>query len=238
MKKIFLTLFYVIMLLVPKLSWAEESSRWVWAWSTDDVSCYVDRDTVKYDSQKDNVDYWYKKTYADGRSPLMGSATLMKSYYPNIIGGSLQEGILDLNVTPDSFLEKEANVALSLVGQKSIFKTTEHKWQWIFSSSTMTYSICEDAFIHYPEDSEILVYVKGVSASSSYKTNNLYSVDYEKRKVNKGAEPNRDFSPVPESLEEAIYNAAKNLANADSAKISAQNNSGEYKILSRQKLQF
>lgn len=61
MKKYILLL--LILILIPSVTYAENSSRWHWVTSTDEYSSYIDTETLTYSLENDTAKFFVKMVF-------------------------------------------------------------------------------------------------------------------------------------------------------------------------------
>ena len=212
-KKIGMCLF-VFALLVSVVD-AEESDRWQWVFSSDKFSIYIDKDTVTSEDYNSKVIYWEKTVYLDGEQGIQKVVVNRDNQtygdvYSKFIdpsGRTKSEYTFNLreyHIYPDTIQEKTANAACHILKLPTIYGVSEHNWKWFYSTDKCSFYICTDAYKYDNKKGCFIVFTKyNYGARTLY---GYYGVDLANKMIDNGI---KRKILVPESFEEALYNAAK-----------------------------
>lgn len=210
-------------LLIVTGVYAADESRWIpveGAYKT-----WFDKNTVTYDRKTGDIIYWTKFVPQDG-------IDLLKEYKVNIYKKNLmqiyevKEGPGNkhteingyrrgyMRISPDSAVEREANLACDILSLKPILESKSHTWKYLKTVDSevgpgMEY-ICTDVFIYNPEKQSVHVYLKSVYANNRYVKYEA-DVKLQERMVERILGKGR--IAAPDTLEEAIYNETMKMVN-------------------------
>lgn len=215
----------LLLISLTTASYAEDDSRWEFAWSGMTLDgVYVDKETVELNSDGSLITFWVKEEdswlglrYAK-RVVSLKNRDIYTAITVSEVKGKKRtytpENIIKEYILPGSWNEKEVNIALKEVGKSPIYTTENHNWDWIYSSDTNNYTICTDIHMYMKDKDMILVFVNDNSIRpGNVDIQRAYFVDFYNHKICKfPATDHRSITwdeIVPESLEEAIYKAAK-----------------------------
>ena len=198
-------------------SYAEENDRWLWVSSNAYFSVYVDKNTVQAADEGNSLVYWRKEKWLAGFTSITkvrinrGNQTYAELYTKSQASGAYpREHVFSnphyLDIYPDSLDEKEANAVCHLLKLPTIYGVQAHSWKWIYSTDTTSYYICTDVYKYDSSKGAFKVYYKSKGPRG---TNCTFSeVDLTNHVIYTG---NKKRIIVPDSLEEAIYNGAKEI---------------------------
>lgn len=228
LKKILMVLLLSVLFLSSTAD-AEDSNRWEWVLSNKLDSIYIDTQSIEYDKDNNYVEYWTKFVEENGDELLVQYALDLKHkgyavlYSARKSNGVIKDyrlyrdpdpyfHIISISTTPLETTEKHVNAVMSHLGLPPIWGNTPHKWKWVKSTDKESLYICTDAYQLLP-DNKMLFFVKSVLVSSygTLTRAKTYIADFSGKRIYyvEGARPFNVL--IPDSLEEAIYNAAIEL---------------------------
>lgn len=201
-----------MLLWLPNISTAEETSRWIWVASGDVYSYYVDIQTPELLSDGKILGFWERVTSIYGGQSdskyLVGLGTwkiLRDQYVWTDSNGRKRNTRSDRSITlikPESITEKAVNAILDKLGKKPLFGHKEHNWEWIYSDDYRSYQLCTNTYDKV--DSDVLVYVKSTNPQTNASFIRFYLVSLDTHEVEDDLR--KDLVLSPESLAEAIFN--------------------------------
>lgn len=196
-----------------------QDSRWKWYYSTAVDSMYYDTQTLKYDEPNQAVKVWVKTEDLKGQKT---SERLILISYRDKTETSLQNyffkngyphlynmGKINTNVIyPDSTIESLANKVGAYFNLKPIYPGGPNRWKWVYSTSTYTLSIATDCERYDPESNTHMIWIKSTTLKGSYYIDTYYC-NFSDETIRRAY--GKPKPVVPDTIDEYIYNAAKEL---------------------------
>lgn len=231
----------LIVALLLLMSWnvAAASDRWVYSDESSYVIFYVDCESVIFNKQNQTMNFWVKKsgkkesntytvtnykaylkdkmcqtldfiTYKDGKVVFQKTVEDAKSPTMKALQADLDK---PYGVPPGCPLERMINTACKIAGQKPIWGRAVHQWKQISADSSYTYLLCMDVFYFVDKD-KISVFVKQKPRNPErWDFDDRYVCDLTNRTiVRENRRTEKAKVVVPETLEDKIFLAAKQLA--------------------------
>lgn len=229
MKKILLTL--LLLLAACTSVYAAEDSRWVPLYNNHNkVYAYYDHKTPEYDKKTGNITLWVKREDSDNVVWLTKyQANINDKSYIEIYGVTLgpgekhREGALfnpeeyKYSVIPDSSFEKIVNLACDDLRLKPFLGVKNHKWLFLKEAICLLkpckHYICEDTYKYDKKHQIVSVHCKAVPNDNPLiRTSYEAKVNLTTREINYSSLYGKRIA-APDTLDEAIYNAAKEMVN-------------------------
>lgn len=215
LKRIFLIV--VALLTLSTCVYAEDDDRWMWVTSNSNFSVYIDKNTVQAIDGNNSIIYWKKEVWLNGYTSIAkievnrGNQTYAELYSKSQTPGSYPHEYTSskayfYDIYPDVIHEKEANAACRLLKLPAVYGVQEHSWKWIYSTDTVSYYICTDSYKYDTDKGAFKVFYK-----YEYSGKTLYSYCEVDLSAHLLYSSGRRKMIVPDSLEEALYNAAKEI---------------------------
>lgn len=211
--------FCLLLLLSCTTVLAEPESRWKWYYSSDRVGMYFDTQTLHYDASKRAADVWTKNLNVNGEKIREvhkflfleegAAANVQYVYYRN--GYPSVHNVKKVyiqQVAPDSPNEALANGIANYLNVKPMYPGGENRWKWIGATDTYSLYLATDCGKYYPEKDWYAVWIKRVYLNG-YAYKDRYYCRFSKNQI--ATRYGRARNPIPESDDEKIYNAAKEL---------------------------
>lgn len=174
MKKTVLILLLITSLFTINIQ-AADIEEWIWVYSDDHQSFYVDKNSVKYYKRQDAVSFlgkietlqgshtkrnyvlWFKnKTMA-----LYSMINYTKRYGERVtVFQNPKPYYVPIDLEAKGFYkEKMVNVVCDALHKPPIWGATPHKWAWVYSTQTVNRSICDDVFEKIDPDTYVFFYL-------------------------------------------------------------------------------
>lgn len=195
--------------------YADDDPRWRWIDSNDYESEYLDMDSIRWDGK--NLVYWLKtvninnNVFIDKYVVDYDQKNAVSTYRVRYMQGKGREEFSDNSrffVAPDSKLEKIINMACDKLSIPHILGNTPHSWKWIKSTDTTNYYLCDDVFNSSYDGTEYEVYIKCDKPGFYEETTRVF-VNFKNYTIEDIW--GRPKEITPDSPEEALYNAVKEL---------------------------
>jgi len=218
-KKIGTLVFLCLMWTV--IGFAAESGRWQWVDSTAHYTYYLDTETIGYDAAFQHATYWQKVIglgAPEGTYNLYHieinfvNKTGRSNEYATVKNGQVVRQHTINNtyyyIHPNSVKEKEANILASKFGLDSIYPQGEARWQWVKSTDKMSLYVLRDAVTGDGEYCYIWAKWQPIDGNP---WTTRYACSLTSREMGYKSSPTykvRMKQILPDTMEEAIYNAA------------------------------
>ena len=210
-------LIVIALITMASCSYAEGDDRWQWVASNSNFSVYIDKNTVQAIDGNNSIIYWKKEVWLNGYTSIekikvdRSNQTYSVLYSKRQTPGSYPREYTPSkpyfeDIYPDVIHEKEANAACHLLKLSTVYGVQEHSWKWIYSTDTVSYYICTDSYKYDVDKGAFKVFYK-----YEYSGKTLYSYCEVDLSAHLLYFNGRKRMIVPDSLEEAMYNAAKDI---------------------------
>lgn len=230
-------LFFVFLLSIFISSYSKTlaaplDSRWKLYSSFGSTNQYYDTKTIEYDPDEQIAKVWTLHTDSKGgQSKILEFSAISFKYKSSDLG--MQYVIYDNNgnpitrtvsetytwrsILPDTPVETLANSIASELHLQPIYKGGPDRWKWLRSTDKYGLYVAKDTVLYDSDLSEYSIWTKRVYLDK-YEPKTLYSVNFTDKTI-WVAQANSPWikydghhHPIPESDEEYIYNAVKDLA--------------------------
>lgn len=224
------TFLFLILLLLSTFSTALAEPldpRWKWCYSTDDGVFYYDTQTIEFNANEKIAKVWELVTIDTGKQSkdLNLTAISFKNKTYDILQfvsynkhGEPQPSRLAKTswwspIPPDTPIEALANCVAAELHIKPLYKGGADRWKWLRSTDYYNLYVAKDTIIYNPEKAEYSIWAKKIyDNNSDFKA--LYSISLSNMTIwrPESIDYRTPQRPVPETDEEYIYNAVKEIA--------------------------
>lgn len=204
---------------------SEIDSRWVYVGKDNRDVMYYDRQTAQYNPDTHSITIW-RKVISDGKPLCIGQYHIFldRREYQGI-----KHAIYDKNtgerriikqsqypmekIAPDSDIEKAADDVCDQYGISHMSSNAADRWNWIYSSATQTCMYAKDFITIDRVNKTVEIWVRATNLNGFTFRPVLYTCHIDDQTVDyagyKGIAKGLDI--FPETIEEAVWNKAKEL---------------------------
>lgn len=201
---------------------AYAADRWVYMGKEEGMEGYYDTQTARYDRSGNAVTYWFRWT-TDGKPSSLDYITVdlstkeysMPKYavyqkYGNPKIYTNTAGYVS-PVPPDSTIEKTVDAICDAYRVPHMYPNKEHRWTWIYSDDRKDIYLANDAYSVNGIDSKVTVWIKETYLSGWTGVFRCI-VDLDGQTIEEHTKGVATVAVLPDTMEEAIYNKAKEMA--------------------------
>lgn len=205
--------------------------RWKLYNSGERLNNYYDIKTIEYDPNEQIAKVWTLCTGSNGgkskRLALnaisfkdkyhMGMQVIKYNNDGELVTNFIPESNTWHSIAPDTIFEALANSVASELHIKPIYPGGPDRWKWLHSTDKYGLYVAKDTIVYDSDLSEYSIWTKRIYLDN-YTPETLYSVNFTDKTiwVAQSMAPWIQYEghihPIPESDEEYIYNAVKDLA--------------------------
>lgn len=230
-------LFFVFLLSIFLSSYsgalaAPVDSRWKLYNSVGKFTQYYDTKTIEYDPSEQIAKVWTLHISNKGRQLKMQELSAISFKYKALdmmtqsveynsngepIYRRTSEAYTWQSIPPDTPFETLANSVASELHIQPIYQGGPDRWKWLHSTDTYGLYVAKDTIVYDPDLSEYSIWTKKLDLNGQM-TETLYSINFADKTIwiEQSTSPwiryDGHHYPIPESDEEYIYNAVKDLA--------------------------
>lgn len=197
----------------------QAADRWKWYYSSDHYGFYYDTQTVTYDPATQCAMVWKKVLKEDGsiyseihivldyEHKSMATFEIVK-YRNGYAQRKTPSKLVILFVPPDSLSETLSRMVAEQEGINPMYPGGTNRWKWIHATDQYSMYVAKDTLHYGGQRAGYIIWAKRVYLDGSV-SKKIFFCDLDKKLIR------TDFSnweyPLPDSDEEAVLNAVKEL---------------------------
>lgn len=197
-----------------------DDSRWKEYASSDVKRYYWDVQTLKYDAATNKALLWIKFPGRMAETELHQITIDFNTkedqeiqcvyYFKNGISKLEQSNQPPYFIYPDSFLERLADEVADRLGIPHLFQNLSPRWKWVKSTDTHSIYILNQAPVYDENSKSYKVHCKMIWPNAYHKVGfNSYDCNFDEGTIKSYINGKYIYHiPIPDTEEEAIYNAA------------------------------
>lgn len=194
--------------------------RWEWYYSDDTRKMYLDTQSIEYNAITQIANVWtmyqhqkypsskfqYEISFKDKRMNILRSVMA----YPEGMVSQSYDFKTGWSIRPDSDDEALANSVASILHISPIYKGGSDRWKWVHSTDTYGLYIAKDTIVYIPDIPVYGIWTKKLYLDG-HRNDEFYTMIFEANFINADNGSSMPEEPVPDSDEEYIFNATKEL---------------------------